>query len=68
MDNVSRQTEMLGKRREKLGRRKCTDIDSVITFSAITHKSYCSCTAGDSNLMPLLMKNGNAPKFFMLNH
>ena len=38
MDNVSRETEMLGKRRrEKLGRRKCTDIDSVITFGAITN-------------------------------
>ena len=37
MDNVSRETEMLGKRRrEKLGRRKCTDTDSIITFSSIT--------------------------------
>lgn len=37
MGHVSRETEMLGKRRrKKLGRRKCTDIDSVITFSAIT--------------------------------
>ena len=38
MDNVSRETEMLGKRRrEKLGRRKCAEIDSVITFGAITN-------------------------------
>ena len=38
MDNVSRETEMLGKRRtQNAGRTTRADIDSVITFSAITN-------------------------------